>query len=241
VLEIGLAAVGHDRGARVRPDLLGVAHHVGDAGQPAESQDDEAEREALGERHAGGVGRDDGGEGIDGRAQRADAGPDHDDRNAGHRVVAGGDHHRDEQRIEGEGLLGHAIGRPAQREQRHQDRDHPLLASLERDHGAADAGVDRAGARHQPEKGADEQHEQGDVGRAGLVAVRIVEARNRRHEPRDRALGVGLDPVVGARHGHLAAERLVHLALVLASGQDKCQEADKNDQPEQDGVGGREL
>ena len=51
--------------------------------------------------------------------------PEQEDRRADERVVAGRDHDRDDQRVEGQALLGHPERRPAEGEDGHQDRDHP--------------------------------------------------------------------------------------------------------------------
>jgi hypothetical protein len=183
---------------------------------------------------------DHGRERIDGRSERADAGPDHDDRDRGDRIVARRQDHRDDERIERERLLGHAVGRASEREQRHQDRDHPDLVALERRRDPADARVDGAGLGHDTEKSADDEHEQRDVDGAGLLGRGVVHARDRRHDDVAQALRIGRDAVVGARHRHFLAELLVHDAVVLPRGHDPGERRDEQQQSEQDRVGGRE-
>ena len=57
--------------------------------------------------------------------ERPDPAAEQDDRGARQRVVAGGDQHRDHERVEGEALLGHPVRRAAEREDAHQRGDHP--------------------------------------------------------------------------------------------------------------------
>ena len=82
------------------------------------------------------------------------------------RVVARGDHHRDDQRVKGKALLGHAEGRAAEREHDHQDRDHQPLAAPQPLHDPRDARLDRARLHRHAEEAADDQDEQGHVDRA---------------------------------------------------------------------------
>ncbi len=53
--------------------------------------------------------------------------PEEEDRGANERVVARGDHHRDDEDVERETLLSHAVGRPTDGEDDHEDRDEEAL------------------------------------------------------------------------------------------------------------------
>ena len=157
------------------------------------------------------------------------------------RIVAGPDEHRQHDRVEGEALLRHAVAGAAGGEGRHQDRDHPDLAPLQRGQQPADAGVDRPGLGHHREEAADDQHEDRHVDGVGHAGRRVVEPGDRRHQHRAEPLRVRLDLGVGAGHRRLLPERLVHRALVLAGRNDPGQRRHDDDQPEEDGEGGREL
>ncbi len=133
------------------------------------------------------------GEGVEGRTERADACSQHDHRHAGQRIVAGTDHHRQDDRIEGEALLGHAVAGAAGREGGHEDRDHPDFAALKLLEQPSDAGVDRPGLGHDGEEAADDEHEDRDIHGIGHVGRRIVEPGDRRHEHGDESLRAGLD------------------------------------------------
>ena len=165
-----------------------------------------------------GVGRDDGGEGIDGRTKRADAGAEHDDRDRRQRVVAGGDHDGDDERVERERFLRHAVDGSSGGEERHENGNHPFLAPLEARHRSTDAGIDRAGPGDDAEEAADDQHEQRDVDRGGLIRIRVVEAGNRRDEHCPQSLRTRVDGLSRAWNRHLFVELFVLYPIILPAG-----------------------
>ena len=147
---------------------------------------------------------------------------------ADERVVARGDHDRDDQRVEREALLGHPEGRAAEREHGHQDRDHPALAALEAGDDPGDAALDRAGLHRHAEEPADDEDEQRDVDGAEqlarvpdadaavLGALDAVQAVDRRHQRvDDDPLRGRLDLVVRAR------DRLAVRVGVVGAGRDQ--------------------
>ncbi len=111
------------------------------------------------------------GEGVDGGAHHADAAAEEDHERAGEGVVAGGDHHGDDEDVEGQALLSHAEGRAADGEDGHQDRDQPSLAAVEAAHDERDPGLDRAGLHRDGDEAADDEDEQCDVDGAEQVAT----------------------------------------------------------------------
>jgi hypothetical protein len=167
---------------------------------------------------------------------------------AGHRVVAGGDHHRDDQEVEREALLGHPVGRPAEGEDGHQDRDHQLLAAAQPLDDPADPRLDRAGLHRDGEEAADHEDEQGDVDRpeeepgvvVGDVAVGVLDAvqavDRRGQRVADDPGRVLFDSVIRARD-----RRAVRVPVVDARRDDPGQDRDEDDQDEQDRVGGWEA
>ena len=163
------------------------------------------------------------------------------------RVVAGGDHHRDHQGVEGEALLGHPVRGPADGEHRHQERDEQAFLAPEPRHQAADACLDRPGLHGDAEEATDHDDEQGDVDGAeqrpavvvvdvpGLVldAVEAVDRGGQRVD--DDPLRVRLDLVVGARYGLPFLGQVVGARRHQPGG-----DGGEHDEGEQDGVGGRE-
>ncbi len=126
-------------------------------------------------------------------------------------------------------------------EERHENGDHPFLPAFQRRHRAADAGIDRAGLGDHAEEAADDQHEQRDVDRGGLIRVGIVEARDRRDEHGAQALRVGIDGLVRAGNRHVLVELFVLLSVVLARRHDPRCGRDDGNQSEEDRVRGRKL
>ena len=110
----------------------------------------------------------------------ADAAAEQQERRAGERVVAGRDHDRDDQHVEREALLGHAVGRAAEREQHHQDRDQQPFAALQALDEPGDPRLDRAGLHRHAEEAADDEDEQRDVDRAEQLAAVVVRDATRR-------------------------------------------------------------
>ena len=143
------------------------------------------ESETVADRDAGEPGGDSRREGVDGRAQGADPAAEQEDRGAGQGVVPGSDHHRDDEAVEGEALLGHAVRRPPEGEDDHQDRDHPPLPPLQPRHQRPDSRLDGSGGHRHAQEAADHDDEQRDVDGSEQGAVVVVA---------DVALGV-LDPV----------------------------------------------
>ena len=171
-----LLHVEHERGGRVAPHPLGVAEHEPDAGGQADDEDDESQSEAVAEGDVGEAGGDAGGERVDGRAEHADATAEEDDQRPGEGVVAGGDHHGDDEDVEGEALLGHPERRAADGEDGHQDRDHPAFVTTKAGHEQGDAGLDGAGLHRDADEAADDEDEQGDVdGAEQVTAVEHVD------------------------------------------------------------------
>ena len=119
---------------RVRLDPLGVPHHEEDPESEPDDQDDQPGQQAVADGDAGEPGGDAGRERVDRRAQGADPAAQQHDRGAGQGVVAGGDHDRDDQGVEREALLRHAVRRPAEGEDHHQDGDHPPFPAAEPGH-----------------------------------------------------------------------------------------------------------
>ena len=201
-----------ERPARVGLDAVGVAHHEDDPDDRPDDQDDEPADQTLADRRAGEVRCDAGRERIDRRAEHADPAAEQQDRRADERVVARRDHHRDDQRVEGEALLGHPVGGAAEGEHGHEDRDHPPLATLEPADDPGDAALDRAGLHRDAEEPADHEDEQRDVDRpeqlagvpdadaAVLGALDAVQPVDRGHQRvDDDPLRGRLDLVVRAR------------------------------------------
>ena len=173
--------------------------------------------------------------------------PEQDDRGAGHGVVAGGDHHRDHERVEREALLGHAVRRAAEGEDDHQDRDHPAFPAAELGHQPRDAGLDRPGPHGHAQEAADHDDEQGDVdgpeqdavvvvADVALVVLDPVEPVDRGGQGVDQdALGIAVDRGVGPR------DRCpVLVQLVGARRDDPGEDGHQDDQREEDGVGRRQ-
>ena len=118
--------------------------------------------------------------------QGADAAAEQDDRGAGQGVVPGRDHDRDDEGVEGQALLGHAVRR-TRRGRRPIIRIGIIQRSrpLQPAHQPADSGLDRAGPHRDAQEAADHDDEQRDVDGAEQGAGVVVA---------DVALGV-LDPV----------------------------------------------
>ena len=111
---LGLHVVNH-RLRWIPLDAIGVAEDEEDPDGQADEQDHEPPDEAVADRDVGEPRRDAGRERIDGRAERAVPHPSSDHHpGAGQRVVAGSDQHGDDERVEGEALLRHAVGRAAE-------------------------------------------------------------------------------------------------------------------------------
>jgi hypothetical protein len=226
---------------RVSPNPLGIAHHIDHAGEPRQAEDGEAQHYALGEWDACGVGSDDGGKRINRRTEHADARAKQDDRHGRDSVIAGRDHDRQKQHVKGKCLLGHAVGGAAEGKDRHQHRDHPFLATLERPHRTGNAGIYGAARRNDADKATDHQHEQSYIDCIGLVRDRIVEAGDRGHDDVEDTLRIGFGNLVGAGNRNVAIECNVMNALILTGGNDPGQRRDENDQPEKNGEGSGEA
>ena len=168
--------VEHEGGRRVRPHSGGVPHDEPDAEDQTDDQDHEPQDETIAQGDVGEPGRDAGRERVDRRAEDADAAAEEDDQGADERVVARRDHDGDDQHVEGEALLGHAEGGPADREHRHEDRDHQAFPALQAPHQPGDASLDRPGLHRDADEPADHEDEQGDVdGTEELAAVEDVD------------------------------------------------------------------
>jgi hypothetical protein len=218
-----------------------------DSDHQADDQQDEPSDDAFAERDAGDAGGDPGRERVDGRAEHADAAAEQHDGRTRERVVPGGDHHGDDERVKGETLLGHPEGRPAEREDAHEHGNQPPLSAAHTFDEAADAGLDRAGLHRHAQEPADHEDEQRDVDRAeqraGVVVVDVparaldaVEAVDRRrqrvHEDPRR---VRDDLVVRPRN------RLAGGVQVVDAGRDHpCRDRRYDDQREEDRVRRRE-
>ena len=224
-------------------DPIGVPQDEEDADGEPDHEHHQSEHETVADRHAGEPRRDPGGERVDRRAVGADPAPEQDDGGAGHRVVPGCDHHGDDQGVERQALLCHPVRRPAEREDAHQDRDHPPLLAPEPADEAGDPGLDGPGLHRDAEEPADDDDEQGHVDGteqdAGVVvadvALRVldaVHAVDRGGEGVHQDAGrVRRNLVVGAWDG---AAGLVK--LVGACGDDPGCDRHHHDQGEQDRV-----
>ncbi|MNS54709.1 hypothetical protein D3C72_875210 [compost metagenome] len=233
--------VGDDRQRRILAHLAGVAHDPPHADHPADRQQRHAEHDSVGERDPGGVGGDHRGEWVNGRSERADPRAEQYRGGGDHRIEAGCEHHRDEQRVERQRLFGHTVDGPARGEQRHQDRDHPLFAAPQAGGDAFDPGVNRPGFGDDPQKATDDQNKQRHVDRARLARFRIVQPGNRGHQHRDDPLRMRGDVCVSSGNGHFFAERGVHRHLVLPGRNNPAQGGDHGDQEKENGVSGRKF
>ena len=178
-----------DRPRRVLAQPARVAQHVPDRHRHQHHPHDDAQADAVAEADARGVRRDAGRERIDRRAQHPRAGPEEDDRGGDDPVVAERERQRDEQHEEAQRLLPHPVGRPAEREDAHEDRDQDRAAVAEAQRQAPDPGLDRSGLHRHRDERADREDEQEDHRRAVQEAL-LVGA----HEP-----AVVLDPVQAVR------------------------------------------
>ncbi|MND94767.1 hypothetical protein D3C80_869980 [compost metagenome] len=229
--------VGHQGLAGVVAHHLGVTHHIGHAQQPAGHQHGDPQPDAVGEGDAGRVGGDDGGEGVDGGAQGTDTGAEQDGCRCHHRVEAGGHHHGHQQGVEGQRLFRHAVDGAPCGEQRHQDRDHPLLAATQTIGDALDTGIDGTCLGHNAKEAADDQDEEGDVDGACLIGVVVVEAVDGCQQHVDYPLGIGIHQLVGTGHRHFLAEGFIHYHVVFAGRHYPAQGGHQGDQHKQYGVG----
>ncbi len=245
---VGFLHVVNQRFARILAYPLGVAHDPEDANRRPNDEHDESTGEAIGNRSIREPGCNTGRERIDGRTQHADAGAEQEDGGARERVVSRRDHHRHDERIEGEGLLGHPIRGAAKGEHDHEDRDHQFFPALERAHQAVDPGVDRTGLHRDAQKAADDDDEQGDVDCsielavvervdvAGLIldAVHPLDGRSKGIAHDSRRIGVDL--VVGTWN-----RRALAVEIVEAGRYEIARNGDEDDQDEEDRVRTRHL
>ena len=160
-----------ERGARIGLDARGVAHDEPDADRGADHEDHDAADEALVDRRPGEAGRDARRERVDRRAEHPDPAAKQQDRSADERVIAGGDHHRDDEGVERQALLRHPEGRAADREHDHQDRDEQALAAAQARHDLRDSGLDRARLHRHAEEAADDEDEERHVDGAEQLAA----------------------------------------------------------------------
>ncbi len=93
-------------------------------------------------------------------------GPEEDDRGRDEAVVVERQDQGHEQREEAEGLLPHAVGRAAEREDAHQGDHQHVAAVLEAERQAPDARLDRLGLHRHADERADREDEQEDHRRA---------------------------------------------------------------------------
>ncbi len=179
--------------------------------------------------------------------EHADPGAQQDQRAGCQPVVAGRQHHRDDQGIEGQRLFSHAVGGAADGEDGHQDGEHPFLFALQLAHHPGDPGVDGAGLHRHAQEAADDEHEHGDVDGAEQLAVvphihvaglvlDAVHAVDRSFESAfEQLLRVGSHRMVGAR------DRRAILVIVIRAGRDDPGgERDQDQQDEQNGESGWE-
>ena len=89
-----------------------------------------------------------------------------DDRGRDHAVVAERERQRDQQHEEAQRLLPHPVGRAAEREDGHQDRDQHRAAVPEAQREPADPGLDRVRLHRHGDERADGEHEEEDRRRA---------------------------------------------------------------------------
>ena len=99
---------------------------------------------------------------VDGRPDDARTGAEEDDRRGDHPVVVQRERERNEQDEEAERLLPHAVARPAEREDRHQQGDEHEAAVSETKREPADARLDRLRLHRDGDERADGEHEEED-------------------------------------------------------------------------------
>ena len=240
---VRLASVSHNRSGGVRLHSICVAEDKDDADREPYDQHHQPQDESLADGRAGEARRDPGGEGVDRRSVGADPATDQDDSGSGEGVVPGRDHDRDDERVEGEALLRHAVRRAAESEDSHQDRDHPTLASTQTGDQSADPALDGAGPHRHPQEAADDDDEQrnvdgpeqysgvvvADVALVVLDAVQAVDRSGQRVGQDARRVRV--DRVVGA------GDRCALLVEGVGPGRDEPRrERHHDDETEEDGV-----
>jgi len=98
-----------------------------------------------------------------------------------------------------------------------------------------------AGLGHDTDEPANDQNKDGDIDCIGLIAVGIIEPRNRGHDDRLEALRVGLHLMVAPRNGDILTQGLVGNLVVLPGGHDPRESRYDDNQREQDRKGRREL
>ena len=188
------AAHPHHGAGGVPPHPLGVGHHIPDGKALEEDPLQKPQADALPQGDPGEARRDAGGEGVHRGGHDPRPGPQQNHADAHHGVVARRQEDRDQQGVEGHGLLPHAVGGAAQAKEEHQDGDEPLLPAVQSGDDVADPGVDGPALHHDPQKAPHHQDEEADV-------HRVVKAGEGRLGDGPQPLGAGLRRLIGPRDG----------------------------------------
>ena len=202
----------------------GVGHDKPDGGALKDQPLEEPEQDAVPQGDPGEARRDARGKGVDGGADDPRPGPQEDDGDAHHRVIARRQENGNQQGEEGHGLLPHAICRSPKPEGQHQDGDHPLLPAAQALDDAAHPGVHGPRLHHHAQKAPYHQDKDADV-------HRVIEPGEGGLQHRSHALGAGGHGVVGPGHRHL-----VHIRVGPCRDQPGGK-GHQDDEQEQDGVG----
>lgn len=210
--------------------FTGIAHHPRHTDNPPDDQQRDAQGDTVGEGDPGGVGGDHRRERVNGGAKRADPGAEQHGGGGYHRVETCGQHHRNQQGIERQGLFGHAVNGATCGKQRHQDRDHPLFATAQPGGDAFDPGVNGPGFGDDPKESPDDQYKQRNVDRPGLAGLGIVQPGNRGHQHGNQPLRMGRYVRIGSGNRHVLAERLVHGHVILPGRNNPRQDGNDGNQ-----------
>ena len=154
---------------RISLHAPGIAQDVRDRDYCQHDIHQEAEPDAVSKRNRGPVGRDPGGERVDRGGERSNPGSDHDHGHTGEAVITQPDDERHEDRVKPERFLCHSIGRAADGEDDHQDRDQQQPASPEAVGDHRDARLEGAGLQRDRDESSDGQDEEEHSGRSGKI------------------------------------------------------------------------
>jgi hypothetical protein len=143
-------------------DSAGIPGDVGDAHADHDDPQRNAQSDAVADADPGSVRGDSGRERVDRGADHTAARSEEDDRGRDDAVVAEREREGYEEHEEPERLLPHPVSRPADREDRHQDRDQHRAAVAEAQGKTPDPGLDRLRLHRHSDERADRENEQED-------------------------------------------------------------------------------